>query len=102
MDEFSDVDTVIVCADESHRDVLDGALDFAAGLGPLLAAFRGDHVGEPRLWITLYDEPLLHVDLKFVALSQLSDRVEDGVVVWERDDLVSAALRGARAVWPMP
>jgi predicted nucleotidyltransferase len=102
MDEFSDLDTVIVCTDESHREVLAGARELAAGLGPLLAAFTGEHVGEPRLWIALYGPPLLHVDLKFVALSSLDDRVEDGVVAWEHDGLVSAALARSEAIWPTP
>jgi predicted nucleotidyltransferase len=101
-DEFSDVDTVIVSTDESHPELLAGARDFAARLGPLLVAFTGEHVGEPRLLIALYGPPLLHVDLKFVGLSDLAVRVEDGVVAWERDGLVSAALAGSPAVWPAP
>ena len=68
MDEFSDVDTVIVSTDESHAELLAGAPAFAASIGPLLAAFTGEHVGEPRLLIALYGPPLLHVDLKFVGL----------------------------------
>ena len=102
LDEFSDVDTVIVSTDESHPELLAGAHDFAAGLGPLLAAFTGEHVGEPRLLIALYGPPLLHVDFKFVALSDLAVRAEDGVVAWERDGLASAALAQTRAVWPVP
>jgi hypothetical protein len=101
-DEFSDVDTVIVSTDENHADLLAGAREFAASLGPLLAAFTGDHVGEPRLLIALYGPPLLHVDFKFVGLSDLAVRAEDGVVAWERDGVVSAALAGSAAVWPMP
>jgi hypothetical protein len=100
MDEFSDVDTVIVSTDESHPELLAGAQGFAASLGPLLAAFTGEHVGEPRLLIALYGPPLLHVDLKFLGLSDLAVRVEDGVIAWERDGLVSAALAGSAAVWP--
>jgi predicted nucleotidyltransferase len=102
MDEFSDVDTVIVSIDESHAELLADAPEFAASLGPLLAAFTGEHVGEPRLLIALYGPPLLHVDLKFVGLSDLAVRVEDGVVAWERDGVVSAALAGSAAVWPAP
>jgi hypothetical protein len=102
MDEFSDVDTVIVSTDERHPELLAGARGFAAPLGPLLAAFTGEHVGEPRLLIALYGPPLLHVDFKFVGLSDLAVRVEDGVVAWERDGLVSAALSSSAAVWPTP
>jgi len=102
MDEFSDVDTVIVSTDESHSELLADAQEFAASLGPLVAAFTGEHVGEPRLLIALYGPPLLHVDLKFVGLSDLAPRAEDGVVAWEREGLVGAALEGSAAVWPMP
>ena len=75
---------------------------FAAGLGLLLACFTGEHVGEPRLLIALYGPPPLHVDLKFVADRDLDDRVEDGLVLWQRDGAVEAALRRAEAVWPRP
>src|SRR4051794_24456776 len=102
MDEFSDLDLVFVCRDGAEVDMVEEAPTFAAALGPLLAAFTGEHVGEPRLLIALYGPPLLHVDLKFVALSDLAVRVEDGVVAWERDGLVSATLAGSAAVWPAP
>jgi hypothetical protein len=53
-----------------------GRAGFAGALGPLLSAFTGDHVGEPRLLICLYGPPLLHVDLKFVTPADLAERVE--------------------------
>jgi hypothetical protein len=53
-------------------------------MGNLLAAFTGEHVGEPRLLICLFADPLMHVDLKFISLGQLSSRVEDPVILWER------------------
>jgi hypothetical protein len=102
MDEFSDLDFVVVCRDEHQPELLKEAPAFAAGLGPLLACFTGEHVGEPRLLIALYGPPPLHVDLKFVADRDLDDRVEDGLVLWQRDGAVEAALRRAEAVWPRP
>jgi hypothetical protein len=66
----------------------------------MLTAFTGEHVGEPRLLITLYDAPVRHVDLKFVGLSDLDHRAEDGVVVWERGDAVTKALSRTPAIWP--
>jgi hypothetical protein len=102
MDDFSDLDFVVVCRDEHQADLLRDAPGFAAGLGPLLACFTGEHVGEPRLLIALYGPPLLHVDFKFVAQSDLAVRVEDGVVAWERDGLVTAALEKSQAAWPAP
>jgi hypothetical protein len=102
MDEFSDLDFVVVCRDEHQPELRKEAPAFAAGLGPLLACFTGEHVGEPRLLIALYGPPPLHVDLKFVADRDLDDRVEDGLVLWQRDGAVEAALRRAEAVWPRP
>jgi hypothetical protein len=102
MDEFSDVDLVIVCRDGDEEDLVREAPRFAAGLGPLLACFTGEHVGEPRLLISLYGPPLLHVDLTFVADADLDLRVEDGVVLWQRERALDAALARAPAAWPPP
>ena len=41
----------------------------AESCGGLLAAFTGEHVGEPRLLICLYGPPLAHVNLKFVPFA---------------------------------
>jgi hypothetical protein len=74
----------------------------AASLGHLLAAFTGEHVGEPRVLICLYDNPLLHVDLKFVSLEDVCLRVEDPVVFWQRAGRVGHALIGEQAKFPAP
>jgi nucleotidyltransferase-like protein len=49
MDEFSDLDFVVVCQDEDQPGVLRNAPRFAARLAPLLACYNGEHMGEPRL-----------------------------------------------------
>ena len=102
MDAFSDLDLVIAVEPERYDEVLAAAKAVAATLGRLLAAFTGEHVGEPRLLICLYDEPLLHVDLKFVALPDVARRVEDPVVLWERAHRLSSALQAGRARYPQP
>jgi nucleotidyltransferase-like protein len=102
MDEFSDLDFVVVCRNEHQAGLLRDGPAFAAGLGPLLACFTGEHVGEPRLLITLYGPPPVHVDLKFVAERDLDQRVEDGLVLWQRDGALDTARRRAAAVWPQP
>lgn len=100
-DEFSDLDLVIVVKQRAYRDVLDGRTELAMSLGPLLGAFTGEHVGEPRLLICLFGPPLLHVDLKFVTMSDMDDHVERPGVLFSRD---RAALEGrldrARIAWP--
>jgi Nucleotidyltransferase domain len=102
MDEFSDLDLVVVCRDEHQPEMLAGAHAFAAGLGPLLACFTGEHVGEPRLLIALYGPPPVHVDLKFVTDSQLDQRVENGLILWQRDGALDAAWPRATPAWPQP
>lgn len=93
MDEYSDIDLVLVVDDIYYEQVLKERQQIASSLGSLLAAFTGEHVGEPRLAICLYDNPLIHVDLKFVLLQDFkSDRVENHLVLWERENLLAGAI----------
>lgn len=85
-DEQSDLDFVIVVRSEDHGSALAGGPEFARRLGPLLAAFTGEHVGEPRLLICLYGPPLLHVDLKFITSDDLTDFADPPVILWARDE----------------
>jgi hypothetical protein len=103
VDRFSDLDFVVVCRDEDHAALLAGIRAFARRVGPLLACFTGEHLGEPRLLVCLYGPPLLHVDLKVVALSDLASRVEDGLVAWEREPgTIRRATAGTSPRWPLP
>src|SRR5262245_52219157 len=92
MDEFSDLDLLLAVEPSRIDEVMSQRHAIAASLGNLLVSFTGEHVGEPRLIIGLYAEPLLHVDLKFVTLSDVGHRVDDPVVIWERDNRLSRAL----------
>ena len=102
MDEFSDLDLVVAVEPTAYEAMLGERQALAQSLGPLLAAFTGEHVGEPRLLVCLYGPPLLHVDLKFVSLADAAARVEEPVILWERDGRLSAALRGRRPAYPEP
>jgi len=99
-DAYSDLDLILIVREEAYAEVLGQRRTFAETLGPLLYAFTGEHVGEPRLLICLYGGPLLHVDLKFVTLEDLDQRVEDPLILWDRDGLVAARLAGGKAQWP--
>jgi hypothetical protein len=100
MDEFSDLDLIIAGEPAHYAEVNLERMHVAASLGKLLAAFTGEHVGEPRVLICLYEAPLLHVDLKFVSLDDLATRVEDPCVLWERDGRLSSALANGKAEYP--
>jgi hypothetical protein len=101
MDEFSDLDFVVVVEDASYTEVLASRMDMARRLGPLLSAFTGEHVGEPRLLICLYGPELLHIDLKFVTMADLDRLVERPIVLWSRDETaVAERLDRADISWP--
>ncbi len=101
-DEWSDVDLVIAVEPDSHQSVMDERHHIAAGLGELAAAFTGEHVGDPRLLVCLYDNPALHVDLKFVPLPDAVPVVDNPVVLWARDDRLEAVLRQRVGAYPFP
>jgi predicted nucleotidyltransferase len=102
MDEYSDIDFVIAVDPGYFGQVMEERRIIAQRLGPLLAAFTGEHVGEPRLLVCLYWPPLLHVDLKFVSLGDVGHRAEDPVILWERDGAISQRLRQSEAKFPLP
>jgi predicted nucleotidyltransferase len=102
LDAQSDLDLVVVAVRELVAEVLRDAAELARGLGPPLASFPGDHVGELRLLICLFGPPLLHVDFKFLSTDELSHRVEDPVVLWDRRGRVRAALSTSKGVYPSP
>jgi hypothetical protein len=102
LDEQSDLDLIVVPVRELASDVLRDGPELARRLGPLLAAFPGDHVGELRLFICLFGPPLLHVDFKFLSTDELSHRVEDPAVLWDRHGRVRAALSTSKGVYPSP
>lgn len=102
MDEYSDLDLVVVGKPESWPHILGSRSQLAERLGPLLAAFTGEHVGEPRVLICLYGPPLVHVDLKFVSLEDLGERVEDPVILWDRTGQVTEILSCGSDQYPQP
>ena len=101
LDEYSDLDLVLITTQKIAGDK-ERMMAYARGFGDLISGFTGEHVGEPRVLICLYDNPLLHVDIKFLTLPELYDRVEDPVVLFERDNQVSRIIQSTKAIWPQP
>ena len=60
-------------------------LDYARSFGDFISGFTGEHVSETRLLVCLYDNPFLHVDIKFLTLPEFYSRVENPVVLFERN-----------------
>jgi hypothetical protein len=99
MDEYSDLDLVLITKANLSNDK-GKMIDLASGLGDLLNAFTGEHVGEPRVLICLYDNPFLHVDIKFVTAEEFKRRVEDPVILWEKENILTEIIRTTKSEWP--
>lgn len=84
-DIYSDVDLIVVIDDEAFESVMKERLTLIGSWAPLVVGFTGEHVGEPRLIITLVGPPLLHVDFKFVRAGDFAERAEDPAILWDRD-----------------
>ncbi len=101
LDEFSDVDLVIVTENRIGGDK-EKMTAIAASISNFISGFTGEHVGEPRLLICLYDDPLIHVDFKFVTIDEFSERIEDPEIVFERNHKLSTVVRSSKPVVPKP
>ncbi|WP_276503411.1 nucleotidyltransferase domain-containing protein [Terrimonas pollutisoli] len=101
LDEYSDLDLILVTKEKIAGDTT-RMLSYAQKFGELLTGFTGEHVGEPRLLICLYKNPLLHVDIKFLTVEEFSDRIETPVILADTDDQLQTALDNSQAKFPYP
>jgi len=101
VDEYSDLDLTLITKEKVSGDPAK-MLHYASSLGKLLSGFTGEHVGEPRLLICLYDDPLLHVDIKFLTLPEFSSRVENPVILHDTDGQLKGVLSSSDAKYPFP
>ena len=104
LDRYSDIDLVLAAAEGEYELLLSAKVAIAESLGPLLTCFAGEHVGDPRLLICLFETPhgdrLLHVDLKVVRSEDLSHRVDNPLVHADRTGASSAVIAATKASWP--
>lgn len=101
LDEFSDLDLVLITTEKVGGDK-EKMMGYANKFGNLLNAFTGEHVGEPRLLICLYDAPLLHVDIKFITPDELKTRVENPVLLFDRDGSLQQIIDSTHYHFPHP
>ena len=101
IDEFSDLDLILVTCEKvsENRNLM---LDYAKRIGDFLSGFTGEHVGEPRVLICLYDNPLLHVDIKFVTLDEFHSRIETPTILIDKNGQLEKALKNSQANFRFP
>ena len=101
IDEYSDLDLILVTKYKIAGNK-EKMMETARRFGDLVSGFTGEHVGEPRVLICLYDNPLIHVDIKFLTPDEFKDRVENPVILFERDGQLSKIIHATTATWPQP
>jgi len=101
IDEYSDLDLILVTKEKVSTN-LAKMLAYANRLGDLISAFTGEHVGEPRVLICLFDNPLLHVDIKFLTLDEFGQRVENPMPLLDRDGQLQQIIDQTKAQFPYP
>ena len=101
IDEFSDLDLILVT-----KEKISGSIDrmkaYASRFGKLLSAFTGEHIGDTRVLICLYDDPLLHVDIKFLTIDEFSKRVESPVILLDKSGELRKVIESTEAKFPKP
>ena len=101
IDEFSDVDLILVTKEKISSDKTK-MLDYAKRFGHFLSGFTGEHVGEPRVLICLYDNPFLHVDIKFLTLEEFHRRIETPVILLDKEGQLASVLAQTESKFPYP
>lgn len=102
LDKYSDLDLVIAVKPEQFESVMDDRFAIVDSIEGKVAAFTGEHVGEPRLVIALYAPDAVHVDFKFVSLPDAAIRVDDTNVLWEQDSLLTETFKTTETKYPQP
>lgn len=101
IDEFSDLDLILITKQKiSHDKSL--MIAYAQKLGDFLSGFTGEHVGEPRVLICLYDNPLLHVDIKFLTLEEFAHRIENPIILLDTDKQLQQIIEQTTYQFPYP
>lgn len=101
IDEFSDLDLILV-TQQKISDNKNLMLEYAKRLGDFLSGFTGEHVGEPRVLICLYDNPLLHVDIKFLTLDEFHLRIETPILLLDKNRQLEKTINNSQAKFPYP
>ena len=101
LDEFSDLDLILVTKAKVSNDI-SKMFDYANRFGTLLTGFTGEHVGEPRVLICLYDNPLLHVDIKFLTLDEFEYRIEQPIILLDTDNQIKQIIERTEFKFPYP
>ncbi|TGM74776.1 aminoglycoside 6-adenylyltransferase [Leptospira bouyouniensis] len=100
-DIFSDLDFVIITKNNSQFSISE-MTSFAKNSGDFLIGFTGEHVGENKLLICLFDNPVTHIDFKFTQLKDFYSRIENPVIIYDKSDFLENIYKETVPLWPKP
>ena len=98
LDEYSDLDLILITKKKISGDK-EKMMLYAKSFGDFISGFTGEHVGEPRVLICLYDNPLLHVDIKFLTMPEFQTRIENTILLFERNNELTEIISHTKAEW---
>lgn len=101
IDAYSDLDLILVTK-EKVSDDKSRMIEYARRFGNFLTGFTGEHVGEPRALICLYDDPLLHIDIKFLTKDEFRTRIETPIILADTDEQLQHILQTSIPNFPYP
>lgn len=102
LDEYSDLDVHLVIADNQKALDFEEKKAMLAAVQKPLCCYPNGH--DARVIVCLYDfNPIiLHVDWKWQTLTEFEDRVENPVVLFERDGLLTEVMSRTDFGYPIP
>lgn len=101
IDKYSDIDFVLITNNDitfSKEDMI----NFANNIGNYVIGFTGEHVGENKLLICLFNNPVTHIDLKFIQINDFFVRVENPVIIYEKSNIIENIYLETKPFWPKP
>ena len=101
LDEYSDLDLILITKKKISGDK-EKMMLYAKSFGDFISGFTRENVGEPRVLICLYYNPLLHVDIKFLTLPEFQTRIENPILLFERNNELTEIISHTKAEWPQP
>lgn len=100
--KYSNLDFTVTINPDDIASVMQNRFEIIAAITGNIAAFTGEHVGELRLIIALFEPHTIHVDLKFADLTHAGQRVDDTKVLWENASQLTDVLNKTAYQYPQP
>ncbi|MCW7475617.1 aminoglycoside 6-adenylyltransferase [Leptospira levettii] len=100
-DKYSDLDFILI-TDNNINFTKAEMESFAKAIGDYLIGFTGEHVGEKKLLISLFDNPVTHIDFKFIELNNFYSRIENPIIIYDKTNLLDNIFKETIPIWPKP